>query len=160
MISNHPPSVNNPNAPRTAKARRLLAAGLVVAHEDGSYTVRSERDPAVGYIVLPRFRRCSCPDYIHRRAQKGESCAHLLAAELHAEQLLALQRRTAEELAAEAPAAPVTPSKPARYIREVVVKIRRPRISQDAKALEARTRELAEEQARLRRIALCGTQAL
>lgn len=121
--------------PRIAKAYRLLAAGLVVLEDDGSYTVRSESDPSLGYIVTPRTAdapaRCLCPDFEHRQSRRGERCAHLWAAFLHVKQLRA---RRAAELA-------------------------RPTVREDSKALERRTREIQRDQARLRREALCGTLA-
>lgn len=124
--------------PRIEKARRLLAAGLVVLEDDGSYTVRSESDPATGYIVTPRTSdipaQCSCPDFTHRQGPKGERCAHLYAARFHVQQLRARRQQTLAELA-------------------------RPTVREDAKALGARTREVERTQERLRRDALCGTRA-
>lgn len=142
------------------EARRLLAAGLVVAEDDGSYTVRSESDLDYGYIVTPRNgshpAACTCSDY-DRRRQEGARCVHLEAARLAEVQLRERQRQTAAELAAEE-AAPKPPPQPKKR-RGRGVKIRRPSIAQDQRALRQRLARFEGEQVQLRREALCGTVA-
>jgi hypothetical protein len=152
---------------RVEKARRLLAAGLVQAEEDGSYLVGSEGLPGWWHIVTPRRgsapAACTCRDYLHRQAPKGERCAHIWAAYLSEVQLRETRARLRAELAAQAPApaeAPTpTPEKPRRYRRDVRVIIRRPTLRADAARLEVVTRREERRQAGALRELRCGTLA-
>jgi hypothetical protein len=153
-------TVNNCNAKRLEKARRLLEAGLV-QYDDGCYIVGSESLPGWGHIVTPRNgthpAACTCRDYLHRQAAKGERCAHLWAAYLAEVQLRETRARLRAELATPAPTE--QPKPPKRYRRDVVVIIRRPRVVEDQRALGRRLARYEGEQSGLRRDVLCGTVA-
>jgi hypothetical protein len=151
---------------RAEKARRLLAAGLVQAEEDGSYLVGSEGLPGWWHIVTPRRgsapAACTCRDYLHRQAPKGERCAHLWAAYLSEVQLRETRARLRAELAAQAPAPAAeepAPSKPRRYRVLTRVRIHRPTIKAAAALLEVVTRREERRQAGALRELRCGTLA-
>jgi hypothetical protein len=160
MLPDPAARVNNCNSSRLEKARRLLAAGLV-QYDDGCYIVGSESLPGWGHIVTPRNgthpAACTCKDYLHRVGPRGERCAHLWAAYLAEVQLRETRARLRAELATPAPTE--QPKPPKRYRRDVTVIIRRPRVSEDQRALGQRLARYEGEQAQGRREALCGTLA-
>jgi hypothetical protein len=145
---------------RLEKARRLLAAGLV-QYDDGCYIVGSESLPGWGHIVTPRNgshpAACTCKDYLHRQAAKGQRCAHLWAAYLAEVQLRETRARLRAELATPAPTE--HPKPPKRYRRDVVVIIRRPRVVEDQRVLGRHLARYEGEQSSLRREVLCGSLA-
>lgn len=61
--------------------------------------VRSERCNETSYAVDLAAGTCSCPDYKHRRAAKGEQCKHLQRAEAERQAKEGLAWRKGREVA-------------------------------------------------------------